>query len=90
MSFREEKEKPKTQRDFGFFIRILGKWLLLRPITRAEFSMITVKSKQNILNSEQRSGLNQNKVTTNFSKKCQVAIVKHFEIKFFQRTLGQV
>ena len=83
MSFREKKEKPKTRPDFGFFLEILGKWLLYHPITRAEFSMITVKSKQNILNSEQHSGLNQNKVTINFSKKCQVALVKNLEIKFF-------
>ena len=43
MSFREKKEEPKTWRDFGFFIGILGQWLLWCPITRADNGEIKIK-----------------------------------------------
>ena len=43
MSFREKKEKPKTWRDFGFFIGIFGQWLISCPITKADNGEIKIK-----------------------------------------------
>ena len=64
MSFREKKEKPKTWRDFGFFIGILGQWLISCPITKADNGDIKIKYCQLVV-AEQLESKN---VTTNFSK----------------------
>ena len=47
-------------------------------LLRAEFSAIM------------SSSLNQNNLAINFLKKCQVAIMKNFVVKFLPKTLGQV